>query len=893
MKHFFTIFILLMLFVVSISIAQTNWTKDSTNNPVLTPGPAGAWDEGFAAVPSVIFDGSTYHLWYGAYNGVTTRWDGIGYATSNDGISWTKYDDPATTNPPYSQSDPVLTPGPGNYDNIGAGLPSVLKLGAEYHMWYASDNHAAGNQGISISHATSLNGIHWIKDSLNNPVLDVGSNGTWDDTWVNSPSVVFDGSMYHMWYAAWNGNAPPDNVRIGHATAIHPDSAWTKDIQHNPVLVFGTSTCWDYDRVDAPAVVFDGTIFHMFYSGGYMLTWRIGYAWSLDGSNWFKYNNPSTSIPLFSISDPVLFWGPYGTWDDSNVSHCSVLLDTLADSLRMWYTGGDAAPSSGTAQVGYATAPFSTHHVPGNYPTIQAAINSASAGDIVLVADGTYLENINFKGKAITVASHYYFDGDTSHISNTIIDGSDPSHPDSGSVVYFVSGEDTNSVLSGFTITGGTGTIDSPNNWRNGGGIYATDSSPHLKNNIIESNIITYNNDSYGGGIYVLYLNNNFIIENNMIRNNELISSSVTDYSLGAGIYVAAGGTETIRIFGNRIINNAISAPVGYGCGITPANVGNANYLIFNNIVSGNIINAPSGASGGIDIYEHFPMVHNNLFTNNTAPIGAGIGIEFTSAKTNESGARGSKPRSKEHRLDYKTSNVEIVKFSNNTVVNNSATVSGGGIGVIGGTIPQLINLIVWGNTAPSNPQISGTADVQYSDVEGGYSGTGNINSDPFFADSVFNLADSSLCIGAGIDSIEISGTWYYAPPFDYDGDPRPNPVDNFVDMGAQESPFPKIIDIIKKDLDNLPKIFSLKQNYPNPFNPSTTIEFSIPKVEYVNLIVYNLLGQEVTTLVSEKLTPGEYKYTWDASHLASGVYIYKIQTDNGFTKTKKLLLIK
>jgi len=94
--------------------------------------------------------------------------------------------------------------------------------------------------------------------------------------------------------------------------------------------------------------------------------------------------------------------------------------------------------------------------------------------------------------------------------------------------------------------------------------------------------------------------------------------------------------------------------------------------------------------------------------------------------------------------------------------------------------------------------------------------------------------------------------------------------------------------------LENLtPTNFRLTQNYPNPFNPSTTIEFSIPKVEFVTLKIYNLLGQKVTTLVSDKLTPGKYKYTWDASHLASGVYIYKIQTDNGFTKTKKLLLIK
>jgi len=89
-----------------------------------------------------------------------------------------------------------------------------------------------------------------------------------------------------------------------------------------------------------------------------------------------------------------------------------------------------------------------------------------------------------------------------------------------------------------------------------------------------------------------------------------------------------------------------------------------------------------------------------------------------------------------------------------------------------------------------------------------------------------------------------------------------------------------------------IPQKFLLSQNYPNPFNPSTTIEFSIPKAEHVTLKIYNLLGQEITTLVSEKLTLGEYKYTWDASQLASGVYIYKLEAGN-FSITRKLILLK
>jgi len=97
-----------------------------------------------------------------------------------------------------------------------------------------------------------------------------------------------------------------------------------------------------------------------------------------------------------------------------------------------------------------------------------------------------------------------------------------------------------------------------------------------------------------------------------------------------------------------------------------------------------------------------------------------------------------------------------------------------------------------------------------------------------------------------------------------------------------------------------LPLTYSLSQNYPNPFNPITTIEFSIPKTEYVTLKIYNILGQEVSELVAKRLTPGNYKYTWDASGFASGVYYYKIQagdpsTGSGYryVQTKKLLLLK
>ena len=97
-------------------------------------------------------------------------------------------------------------------------------------------------------------------------------------------------------------------------------------------------------------------------------------------------------------------------------------------------------------------------HVPGDYPTIQEGIDASNNGDTVLVAENTYYENIKFMGKAITLSSEFILDGNTDHIDNTIIDGSQAKNSDSASVVYFISGEGNNSVLKGFTITNGSGT---------------------------------------------------------------------------------------------------------------------------------------------------------------------------------------------------------------------------------------------------------------------------------------------------------------------------------------------------------------------------------------------------------------------------------------------------
>lgn len=95
-----------------------------------------------------------------------------------------------------------------------------------------------------------------------------------------------------------------------------------------------------------------------------------------------------------------------------------------------------------------------------------------------------------------------------------------------------------------------------------------------------------------------------------------------------------------------------------------------------------------------------------------------------------------------------------------------------------------------------------------------------------------------------------------------------------------------------------IPDKFSLSQNYPNPFNPTTNFEFAISNSGFVSLKIYNMLGKEVATVVNSEMNPGTYKYEFDASNLASGVYLYKLTSGSpreagSFTETKQMILVK
>ncbi|MFC2088159.1 T9SS type A sorting domain-containing protein [Calditrichota bacterium] len=554
-------------------------------------------------------------------------------------------------------------------------------------------------------------------------------------------------------------------------------------------------------------------------------------------------------------------------------------------------------------------------HVPTDQPTIQAGINAAVNGDTVLVADSTYYENIDFKGKAITVASHFLIDGNSTHIDSSIIDGSQPSHPDSGSVVCFQSDEDTTSVLCGFTITGGSGTHIASIN-RSGGGGIGMFSGGKIRNNKITGNqihVVTQQEIGGGGLAFAPSNNTNLIVEHNEFTQNSL-SGPVN--ANGGGLWLGPRWNNGyIRVNNNLVSNNSVTCTgtykaMGGGIGVSINLPTKGTIIIEKNLISNNYLYCIASIGGGIYIVywdpghtitddNPSPLICNNIIKKNYSEgLGGGIGIWTV-----------------EYGGHYPNSNIKPQPaIINNTIANNIAQ---DGCGIFNfDSYPLLMNNIFWDDLSASgsseifdnninfapyvppyhDPYNDGEVFVRYSDIQDSlWSGEGNLSIDPLFVpgDSLLNLEytiDTSRCLNSGIDSIVVNGKWCFTPQTDYAGNQRPQPIGTPPDMGAWEYDVVNALENVQSI--TFPKTFSLKQNYPNPFNPSTTIEFSIPKTEFVTLKIYNLLGQEVGILVADMLIPGNYKYTWDASAFASGIYYYKIDAGK-FAETRKMILLR
>ncbi|MCK4695495.1 MAG: hypothetical protein KAT74_07020 [Candidatus Cloacimonetes bacterium] len=292
--------------------------------------------------------------------------------------------------------------------------------------------------------------------------------------------------------------------------------------------------------------------------------------------------------PCIDTGDPTSPLDPDGTNTDMGAYYFNQYNGPI------WHVSTNGSDQTGT---GWEQSPFAT---------IQHGIDASSNTDTVLVQPGTYIENINYSGKNITVASLFITTQDSNYISSTTIDGNS-----AGSVVTFNNSEDLVTVLCGFTITNGIGSGVFPNSHGGGimcsdganpslenlfltdnsanlgGGIFCYESSPNLQNVIISNNSVT----GYGGGIYCY--------ESNSILHKVTISNNFADY--GGGIYF----NEANPILQNLTISDN-SANFGGGVYCNFSNPSLINSILWNDspqeiyISSGSVIATYSDIEGGL-----------------------------------------------------------------------------------------------------------------------------------------------------------------------------------------------------------------------------------------------------------------------------------------------------
>ncbi len=308
--------------------------KKYEGNPVFVKGEK-SWDDGIILGHSVIKSGSTYRMWYSGGHGIESL-NGIGYATSADGIHWARY-----------SGNPVFEAKPGSWDHSNVALPIVLQDGNTLRMWYLS----AGPDGDKFGYATSADGINW--DRHPSPVFKSRARGWYRDG-VFPGTVIKEKGVFKMWFSGSIGSlrqsSPTTENSIGYATspdgihlAVYDDPATTKAPYHfsDPVLKHGAPGEWDVTSALAPSVIKTKCGYEMWYAGENFSTGQqhLGYAYSTDGIHWTK-----------DPHNPVLLTD---TWNIQLVFP-SVILD---DKYRLWYGAFLFDGVSLGGAIGYATMP--------------------------------------------------------------------------------------------------------------------------------------------------------------------------------------------------------------------------------------------------------------------------------------------------------------------------------------------------------------------------------------------------------------------------------------------------------------------------------------------------------------------------------------------------------
>ena len=399
----------------------------------------------------------------------------------------------------------------------------------------------------------------------------------------------------------------------------------------------------------------------------------------------------------------------------------------------------------------------------GPKKTIQAGIDAASDGDVVIVARGIYTgdgnRDLDFHGKAITVKSR-------NGAKKCIID-CEGTKLDPHRGFYFHSAEGSDSIVKGFTITNGYAAGDWPEN--NGGGIYCNNSSPTIAKCTISSNETA----DYGGGIYFRDSNSPTVTHCRITNNTADSGGGILCWKSNPRIIHCSVVTNNAENSGGGIYA-VLSAPTISDCTIT----GNSSY---------------SGAGICCNTYSYAVIRECHINGNTASNSGGGVTCEYDSHGEivncnivgNVAGEFGGGIRCNEH---------SSLAVTNCTIFQNSAGYYGGGIGCDYGGNLIVTNSIIWQNTPDGAYVAYGDPVFDYSVIQGGWSGMGvnNIDRDP--------LLTPTGHLTAGSPCVDWCPT---GPEEDIYGDSRPFPVNGAYDIGADE--------FVDSDDDGLPDWWEAK----------------------------------------------------------------------------------
>jgi predicted outer membrane repeat protein len=440
-----------------------------------------------------------------------------------------------------------------------------------------------------------------------------------------------------------------------------------------------------------------------------------------------------------------------------------------------------------------------------------------------------------------------------------------------------------------------------------GGGIYINYANPTIQNTEIFSN---YASDS-GGGIYSNH--SNLVLHNIHVHDNESgnIAGGIflnynrpmmTNCIIESNITQGHGGGMLVRnhYAGSEIRDCIIRDNTAYIRGGGYYNDDGRGY-IYTSLFEGN-----TAYSGGACFISNDGSFFTNCeFSNNNSEFGGAIYMSYADSRFinclfsyNESNFGGA---------FYSTSH-SSTKIINSNLVWNHAVYNGGGYLTIIDNGVEIYNSIIYYNNTdelPGNQINIGSATsetyIKFCDIQNGLDGISghpeimqppfyenNIDSLPLFADSLadFSLFTGSPCINVGTLNLPEG---IVLPELDLAGNPRI--YGDFVDMGAYEWQGVNIDD------SQLSIVNFQLSNFPNPFNPSTTISFNLKNSSNVKLIVYNVKGQKVKTLINDQYSKGAHSVIWNGKDknnkpVSSGIYFYRMLT-KGFDKTKRMLLLK